>query len=118
MVRKPAPKPKAARPKREGPTAASMVESIFGCAWSPRILALLAEGCSDPDSIRQECPGLSAKLLSERLRTMTRFGLAGRTAADGTPPAEAEYTLTPLGHRFMRILDEVERLQAAMDGRK
>jgi DNA-binding HxlR family transcriptional regulator len=31
------------------------------------------------------------------------------------PPVEVEYLLTPLGERFMRIVEEVRRLQEAVD---
>ena len=116
MVRKGAQKAKPARPKRERITVASMVESIAGSPWSTRILGLLAEGCSEPDAIREECPGLTAKVIQERLRMLMGFGLAVPTAHDARLRTPAEYMLTPLGHRFMRILDEMERLQEAMDG--
>jgi DNA-binding HxlR family transcriptional regulator len=31
------------------------------------------------------------------------------------PPVEVEYLLTPLGQRFLRIIEEVRRLQEAVD---
>jgi DNA-binding HxlR family transcriptional regulator len=31
------------------------------------------------------------------------------------PPIEVEYTLTPFGRRFLKIIEEVRRLQHAVD---
>lgn len=94
---------------------ASMVENIIGCKWSIRLLELCAEGQRRPSALLRACPGLSAKVLNERLRKMTRFGLVQRTVRGEKPPLEVAYRLTPFGGRFMRIIKEVRRLQEAVD---
>jgi DNA-binding HxlR family transcriptional regulator len=94
---------------------ASMVESIVGCKWSVRLLDLFADGHSRPSELLRACPSLSAKVMNERLRKMVRFGIVERTVFGDKPPVEVMYVLTPLGRRFMGILDEVRRLQAAID---
>jgi DNA-binding HxlR family transcriptional regulator len=94
---------------------ASMVESIVGCKWSIRLLQLCADGQTRPGALLRACPGLSAKVMNERLRKMTRFGIVGRTVFGEKPPIEVEYLLTPFGRRFLRILDEVRQLQEALD---
>jgi len=53
--------------------------------------------------------------MNERLRKMTRFGIVHRTAFGEKPPVEVQYRLTRFGHRFMRIIEEVRRLQEAVD---
>jgi DNA-binding HxlR family transcriptional regulator len=105
-------------PEAGAPTAASMVESIIGCKWSVALLQLIAEGCARPGAMLRACPGLSAKVMNERLRKMTRFGIVCRTVLGEKPPIEVEYRLTALGGRFMRVLDEVRRLQAVLDRRQ
>ena len=94
---------------------AAMVESIVGCKWSVRILQLCAEDHCRPSALLRACPGLSAKVMNERLRKMNRFGIVLRTVLGEKPPVEVEYSLTPFGLRFMGILDEVRRLQEAVD---
>ncbi|MFN0056992.1 MAG: winged helix-turn-helix transcriptional regulator [Planctomycetota bacterium] len=94
---------------------ASMVESIIGCKWSVGLLRLLAEGCSRPSAILRAHKGLSAKVMNERLRKMLRFGIVSRTVFGDKPPVEVEYVLTPFGRRFIRIIDEVRRLQEDAD---
>ena len=92
-----------------------MVESIVGCKWSVGLLRLLAEGCSRPSALLRASTGLSAKVMNERLRKMLRFGIVRRTVFGDKPPVEVEYALTPFGRRFMGIIDEVRRLQEAVD---
>jgi DNA-binding HxlR family transcriptional regulator len=94
---------------------AAMVESIIGCKWSLGILDLLAAGCHRPSTLLRASPGLSAKVMNERLQKMMRFGIVNRTVFGEKPPIEVEYLLTPLGQRFMRIIEEVRRLQEAID---
>ncbi|MBE0565919.1 MAG: helix-turn-helix transcriptional regulator [Krumholzibacteria bacterium] len=94
---------------------ASMVESIVGCKWSVGLLGLLAGGCSRPSAILRASTGLSAKVMNERLRKMLRFGIVRRTVHGEKPPVEVEYVLTPFGRRFIGIIDEVRRLQEAVD---
>ncbi|MBM3789530.1 MAG: helix-turn-helix transcriptional regulator [Acidobacteria bacterium] len=94
---------------------ASMVESIVGCKWSVGLLRLLADGCSRPSAILRASTGLSAKVMNERLRKMLRFGIVSRTVFGDKPPVEVEYVLTPFGRRFIGIIDEVRRLQEAVD---
>lgn len=95
---------------------ASMVESIVGCKWSVRLLWLIAEGQTRPSALLRASPGLSAKVMHERLRKMVRFGLVERHVFGEKPPVEVDYRLTPFGRRFMRILGEIRRLQAEVDG--
>lgn len=94
---------------------ATMVESIVGCKWSLRLLQHLADGCSRPSALLRTCSGLSAKVMNERLRKMLRFGILERTVLGEKPPVEVNYVLTPFGRRFVGILDEVRRLQEAVD---
>jgi DNA-binding HxlR family transcriptional regulator len=95
---------------------ASMVESIVGCKWSVGLLRLLADGYSRPSALLRACPGLSAKVMNERLRKMLRFGIVRRTVYGEKPPVEVEYVLTPFGRRFIGIIEEVRLLQEAVDG--
>ena len=53
--------------------------------------------------------------MNERMRKMTRFGIVQRTVFGEKPPIQVEYVLTSFGRRFMGVLDEVRRLQEAVD---
>jgi DNA-binding HxlR family transcriptional regulator len=102
----------------DGPIdVAAMVESIVGCKWAVRILRLCADRNQRPSALMRALPGLTAKVMNERLRRMIRFGLVARTVIGDKPPLEVEYRLTPFGRRFMPILDEVRRLQDSLEER-
>lgn len=92
-----------------------MVESIIGCKWSVRLLQAFARGHRRPSALLRACPGLSAKVMNERLRKMIGFGIVERTVLGDKPPVRVEYRLTPFGRCFMKILAEVRRLQEAVD---
>lgn len=107
--------PTSASGEAETIPVASMVESVVGCKWSIGLLGLLADGCSRPSAILRASEGLSAKVMNERLRKLLRFGIVSRTVSGDKPPVEVDYVLTPFGRRFIGILDEVRRLQEAVD---
>jgi DNA-binding HxlR family transcriptional regulator len=92
-----------------------MVESIIGCKWSVRMLWLIADSINRPSALLRACPGLSAKVMNERLRKMMRYGIVQRAVYGEKPPLQVKYKLTPFGRRFMGILKEVRRLQADVE---
>jgi len=94
---------------------AVMVEDIVGCKWSLGILRLLVEECNRPSAMLRAIPGLSTKVMNERLQKMIRFGIVTRTVIGEKPPVEVDYVLTLFGQRFMSIIKEVQRLQEAID---
>ena len=94
-----------------GIPVAEMVENIVGCKWSVQLLRAVADGHTRPSAIQRACPGLSAKVLNERLRKMLRYGIMQRTVRGEKPPLEVDYELTPFGERFIVIIDEVRKLQ-------
>ncbi len=100
----------------KGVPVAAMVEEIVGCKWSVQLLWLILDGRYRPSELLRELPGLSPKVMHERLRKMVGFGILLRHVRGEKPPVEVEYRLTPFGYRFMRILDEVRRLQEDVDG--
>ncbi|HLU40343.1 MAG TPA: helix-turn-helix domain-containing protein [Planctomycetota bacterium] len=94
---------------------AAMVEDVVGCKWSLRLLGILARGPARPSAMLRASPGLSAKVLNERIRKFQRFGLVHRRVAGERPPIEVEYSLTEFGGRFAELLAAVERLQDELD---
>ncbi len=116
-ARKSAPE-KSARSGRKSATecvsVAEAVESVVGCKWSLRVLAMVRAGVSRPGAMTRECPGISTKVLNERLTKMLRFGLLDRTVYAETPP-RVEYRLTAYGKRFVRLLDEIAALQRSVE---
>jgi DNA-binding HxlR family transcriptional regulator len=92
------------------PTVARMVEDIVGCKWSLAVLGRIRSGVVRPGAMEHALPGLSTKVLNERLRKLTRFGIVARHAYPEVPP-RVEYRLTAFGEKFTALLDDIERLQ-------
>jgi len=94
--------------------SARMVESIFGCKWSLTVYQLLANGINRPGEMVRSVEGLTTKVLNECLRKNTDFGILERIAFNEVPP-RVEYKVTTFGNKFIRILDEIEKLQGEID---
>jgi DNA-binding HxlR family transcriptional regulator len=109
-------KPAPPAPVRPTPSAARRVESVLGCKWSLTVLALVAGGVHRPGAMEHAVPGLSKKVLNERLRKLVRYGILDRRAYAELPP-RVEYRLTTFGRRFARVIDQVESLQRELDSR-
>ena len=104
------------RPKKEplienrDLTVHRMVEDVMGCKWSLAILARIREGVRRPGAIEHSIPGLSTKVLNERLRKLTHFGVLDRSSFPELPP-RVEYQLTRFGDQFVHVLDQIAALR-------
>lgn len=95
------------------PSVPAMVENIVGCKWSLRVLMLVREGVNRPGAMEHAVAGLTAKVLNERLRKLSRYGILAKTVYPESPP-RVEYRLTEFGQRFTALLDEIERLDRSL----
>ena len=105
--------PKKNTPRIQPDGLGSMVESIIGCKWSMIVLQMLREGVNRPGAMERAVPGLTAKVLNERLRKLVRFGIAERKVFPVVPP-HVEYRLTTFGRKFISALRGLEKLQAEL----
>ncbi|GAB5559914.1 MAG: helix-turn-helix domain-containing protein [Synoicihabitans sp.] len=95
------------------PTAADMVENVIKCKWSLTVFRLVREGINRPGAMERAVPGLTTKVLNERLRKFVRFGIFSRKEFPEIPP-RVEYSITSFGEKFGGILDAVDALQRDM----
>src|SRR5687768_11246226 len=98
-------------------SVARIVEDIVGCKWSLAVLGCIRAGTTRPGAIRRALPGLSTKVMNERLAKMICFGLLDKRSYVESRP-RVEYSLTPLGARLAVILDGIQDLQADLDGQR
>jgi DNA-binding HxlR family transcriptional regulator len=94
--------------------SARMVEAIYGCKWSLTVYQLLANGINRPGEMVRNVDGLSTKVLNSCLRRNIEFGIIKRIAYPEIPP-RVEYVVTPFGNKFIRVLDELEKLQEEIE---
>ena len=87
-----------------------MVENIIRCKWSLSVIGLVRSGVNRPGAMERSVPGLTAKVLNERLRKLVRFGILNKTIFPETPP-RVEYEFTKFGRKFIGLLDAIDALE-------
>jgi DNA-binding HxlR family transcriptional regulator len=83
------------------------VIELFSVKWTSVVLHALHElhgGTSRTGDLHRSLPGISKKMLTQTLREMERDGLLTRRVYMVVPP-KVEYSLTPLGRRFIEPLE-------------
>ena len=83
------------------------VTDVLRCKWTLAVLAELGRGTRRPSEILRELPGLTSKVLNERLRKLESFSLVSREAFAEVPP-RVEYRLTPRGESLAELAHSVE----------
>lgn len=71
--------------------------------WATQIVRELLAGKKRYSELEQSLSGISAKVLSARLRHLENKGLLTRTVYPTVPPS-TEYQLTAVGEKFERVL--------------
>ena len=107
----------AIMPKLKSRHVEILLEEVIGCRWTISVLGAVAKGIQRPGALERHIEGISAKVLADRLRHFTRVGIFERVQYPEIPP-RVEYRLTDFGKKFMRLLKEVEKLQAELNGTK
>lgn len=98
-----------AKSERAPSSITALLENVLGCKWSWGILRAIHAGSTRPGQIERALPGLSTKVMNERLRKLLAHGVLERTEFPEIPP-RVEYGFTTLGHRFLSILQQIEAL--------
>lgn len=75
---------------------ARMVLDHIGSRWGVLVLTALRDGPLRFYLLRTKIEGISEKMLSQTLRTLSRDGLVCRRVEPSIPP-KVSYSLTPLG---------------------
>jgi DNA-binding HxlR family transcriptional regulator len=104
----------AAMPKLNSRRVEFLLEDVIGCRWTISVLRAVAQGVNRPGALERHIDRISAKVLSDRLRRFTRAGIFDRVQFPEIPP-RVEYRLTTFGQKFLRLLKEVEKLQAELN---
>ncbi len=80
--------------------------SAIGGAWTTNIVWYLRGGPRRFSELRYDIPGISAKMLTTRLRDMERKYIVDRAVLPTSPPS-VEYSLTDLGHELMPVIESI-----------
>lgn len=85
------------------------LEQVVGCKWSVSVLMAIENGTDRPGALERAIEGISTKILSERLRKLTGYGLLDMEKFNETPPRTV-YSLTPKGRKLVRIIEQLHQL--------
>jgi DNA-binding HxlR family transcriptional regulator len=88
----------------------ALLEDVLGCKWSWSILRAIHTGTIRPGQIERAIPGLSTKVLNERLKKLVAHGVLDKTEFPELPP-HVEYGFTELGKKFLAVLQQIESLE-------
>ncbi|HLF77495.1 MAG TPA: helix-turn-helix domain-containing protein [Dehalococcoidia bacterium] len=81
--------------------------SVIGKRWTGLILRALLSGACRFNGITAYVPGLSDRLLSERLKELEAEGIVERRVYPETP-VRIEYTLTPKGLALRGVVEAAQ----------
>ncbi|MBM2614596.1 helix-turn-helix transcriptional regulator [Actinoplanes sp. LDG1-06] len=102
-------------PKRYG-CPVDLTVSVIGGRWRTVLLARLKEGVHRYGELRRLTPGISEKMLSQRLRELEADGLVVRRDL-GTVPPHVEYDLTEEGRTLIPVLQAMYDWGVARESR-
>ncbi len=92
------------------PDVKRMVENVIRCKWSLSVLDMIGRGINRPGAMEREVEGLTTKVLNERLRKLTRFGILEKQIFPEIPP-RVEYSFTGFGKKFIGLLEAIKELE-------
>lgn len=91
-------------------TAYHRLEDVIGCKWSAGVVAAVEQGIRRPGELQRYIPGISKKILTERLRKLVDFDVLTRDEITSEALPHVEYRLTAKGRKLASILRLVQEL--------
>jgi DNA-binding HxlR family transcriptional regulator len=91
-------------------SAYQRLEDVVGCKWSAAVVGALQRGVNRPGKLERYIPGISTKVLTERLRKLLDYGIVTREEHAGAVQ-HVEYTLTPTGRKLAGIIEQLHDLE-------
>jgi DNA-binding HxlR family transcriptional regulator len=79
------------------------VTELLRCKWTVSIVEAIAGGVNRPGRLERELPGLTTKVLNERIAKLERFGMLTRRSYPEVPP-RVEYAITERGQRLLELV--------------
>lgn len=89
---------------------------FIGGMWTPNIVWYLSGGPRRFSELRADITGISAKVLSARLKQMEDNGIVARKVMPTKPPT-VEYRLTELGAELMPAIDAIVTVGKKLKGK-
>jgi DNA-binding HxlR family transcriptional regulator len=98
-------------------TAYRRLEDVVGCKWSAAVLAAIGSDVTRPGQLQRFIPGISTKVLNERLRRLLDYDLIHRREFPDKV-LRVEYSLTATGKKLASIIGQLRDLDEEHGSRK
>ena len=85
------------------------LEDVVSCKWSAAVVAAIGRGVTRPGQLERFIPGISTKVLNERLRKLLDYALIVRQETPGKV-LRVDYHLTPTGRKLVAIIEQLSDL--------
>ncbi len=79
---------------------------VIGGAWTPNIIWYLSKNPRRFSELKGDITGISAKMLTERLKRLEADNVVSRTVMPTSPPT-VEYCLTELGQQLKPAIEAI-----------
>lgn len=86
------------------------LEDVVGCKWSAAVVAAIHEGVRRPGRLQRYIPGISTKVLNERLRRLSEYQLIRKQDLSEGNQLHVEYHLTPSGEKLALVIKQLHVL--------
>ena len=88
---------------------------LIGRRWSGAIISVMLKGAGRFCELREAIPGISDRLLTERLKELEDAGIVTREVTPTRPP-QVTYALTEKGRALGPVLNSITEWGHAFDG--
>lgn len=83
--------------------------TFLGGAWTPNIIWYLSAGPRRFSELKHDLAGVSAKMLTQRLRHLVDMGVVERHEQSTSPPT-VEYSLSDVGQELKPAIEAIVRV--------
>jgi DNA-binding HxlR family transcriptional regulator len=83
--------------------------ALLGGAWTTNVVWQLSGGPRRFSELTRDIAGISAKMLTARLRELEEKGVVDREVVPTSPPS-VEYSLSELGQELVPVIDSIVRV--------
>lgn len=87
---------------------------VLGCKWTFHIIRLLSTGDYGFNEMKRQLDGITATMLSRRLKQLEAEGLVSKTVIASSPPSTS-YRLTADGEKLSHALRDIEEIDTLSD---
>lgn len=84
------------------------IQKIIHGKWTMVIIYFLSQGTLRFSELKRKMPNVTDANITKELRLLEEYGIVHREVYREVPP-KVEYSLTPIGNKFLPVLESLEQ---------